>query len=314
MGALSRARAQAAGWLETTPEVSLVCEIAADYVAALRQRRGRIEAWATRSLPSGAIRPGPLTDNLADSAAVQDAVKAVLGAVAAGHRRCILIVPDLLARVVLLDFDRIPERADQAEALLRWRLAKDLPFDVSQSTISHQTQPGKNGNQEVLVAVCQQGLVHQYEERLESLGLDVGWVVLSTLATLGWLGAESERPRLLIKGSPDSMGLSVLHAGSVRFFRSVLATGAWTVDRLFEKSYPALVYFQDKWGESVADALVCGLGAQGAELATRLQREAGCSVRVPDLGAQELPPSTLSGGAADERLVPSLGWIKAEHP
>lgn len=124
-------------WLHAPPELPLVCEVAADYVAAVRQRRGRIEAWATRPLPAGAVQPGPLTHNIAQPDVVRAALEEVLGEVGNAQRRCVLIVPDLMARVVLLQLDQLPQRPQEAEPLLRWRLGKDISFDLDQAVLSY---------------------------------------------------------------------------------------------------------------------------------------------------------------------------------
>lgn len=299
-----------ARWLSGSAEVPLVCEIAADYVAAVRHRHGRVEAWATRALPAGAVRPAPLADNIADRGAVQQALESVVGAVAHGGRRCALLVPDLLARVALLEFDHLPARRPEAEALLRWRLGKDLPFDVAQAALSYHAQPGPNGGQEALVAACLRNLLRPYEECVEALGLQPGFVTLSTLAALG--GVESaDSPRLLVKRDLGSLALAVAHGSAVRLFRCVpLASDAPLSDEaLFDKVYSALVYFQDQWGQPLSE-VVLAVGSEGGALGQRLEREQGCRVSEYELGAADLPPSPASGAAPDNRLGPAVGWAR----
>lgn len=300
------------GWLNAPAEVALVCEVAADYVAALRHRRGRVEAWATRPLPEGAVRPAPLTDNIADRAAVTVALEQVVGAVADGERRSTLLLPDLVARAAVLEFDRLPERPEEAEALLRWRLSKDLPFDVTQAALSFEVRPGHATGQEALVVVCLRNLLRQYEECVEGLGLQPGWVTLSTLAAVGALEGSGTAPRLMVKRDHSSLGLAVVHGGAVRLFRCVPAPASALLDEeaLFDKVYPALVYFQDQWGEPVREAVLAGDGLARSELGLRLQRELGCAVSQLDPAAFDLPPAPASGAPPDQRLAPGLGWVR----
>ena len=299
------------GWLSASAEVPLVCEIAADYVAAVRHHHGRVEAWAMRSLPPEAVRPASLADNIADRAALQQALEHVLGTVADGRRRCALLVPDLLARVAMLEFDHLPDRAAEAEALLRWRLGKDLPFDVNEAVLAFQPQAGRAGGRDALVAVGLRNLLRQYEECLEALGLQPGWVTLSTLAALGgW--ETSSAPRLLVKRDHGSVSVVIVEDEAVRLFRSlpVPPGDAFDEEALLEKVYPAAVYFQDHWGRPVSEAVLVSVGENRLPSAHRLQRELGCAVTEFSAGSIELPPSALSGAIADTRLAPCWGWVR----
>lgn len=299
-------------WFRAAPEVPLVCEIAADYVAAVRHRQGRVLAWAVRPLPADAVRPAPLAENITQRPAVQQALEAVVGSVGDGQRRCALLVPDLVARVAVLEFDQLPARPAEADALLRWRLSKDLPFDVGQAVLSYQTQPARAAGQEALVAVCLRSLLGQYEECLEALGFQPGWVTLSTLAALGCVEPSGSAPRLWVKRDYSSLALAIVHGPAVRLFRSVpLPAGSAQLDEnaLFEKIFPAAVYFQDQWGQPVSEVVLAGSGLP-AGLGPRLESELGCVLSEVKLAAFDLPPSPLSGAAPDQRLTPSLGWVR----
>lgn len=309
-GALERLRR----WLDAPPEVRLVCEVAADYVAAARYRQGSVEAWAVRPLPAGVVRPAALTENVANPEALRESLEHVVGAVTDGQRRCVLVIPDLAARVTLLEFDRVPDRPDEAEALIRWRLGRDLPFDPQQAVLSFAVQPGRDSAQEVLVAACLRGLVGQYESALERLGLQPGFVTLSTLAALGCLGARNG-PRLLVKRDLGSLGLALQEGDAVRLFRSLPlphADSARGEEELLEKVYPAVVYYQDQWGKAVDELVLVGSGRTSSALVSRLQQEAGCPVRELKPESFDLPPSPVSGDTADGRLLPCLGWIRGE--
>jgi type IV pilus assembly protein PilM len=309
-GLLQRMRS----WLDAPPEVPLACEIAAEYVAAVRHRHGRIEAWAIRPLPSEAVRPAPLAENIAQADAVREALEQTLGTVADGDRRCALVVPDIVARVTLLEFDQVPENVDEADSLIRWRLSRDLPFEAQQAVLAFARQPGRNGAQEVLVAAALRSVVREYEASLERLGLQVGEVTLATLAALGCLTRRAA-PRLLVKRDRGSLGLAIQDGPAVRLFRSLPlphGAGLRSEEEIAEKAYPAIVYFQDQWQQALEEVVVTGSVKATPSLLTRLQQEAGCAARELAVGDFELPPSPQSGAAADERLLPLLGWAREE--
>jgi type IV pilus assembly protein PilM len=52
----------------------------------------------------------------------------------------IAILPDTSVRVVLLDFETLPAKRDEAEAVVRFRLKKSLPFDPADARISYHAQ------------------------------------------------------------------------------------------------------------------------------------------------------------------------------
>jgi type IV pilus assembly protein PilM len=302
-------------WFEAPVEVDLVCEIAADHVAAARYQNGRIESWALRKLPAGVVRPAPLGDNVADAAAVQEALKEVLEPVANGRRRCVLLVPDLVARIALLELDQLPAGVEEADGLLRWRLKKDLPFDVGQAVLAYRARPGRTTKHEVMVVVCLRSLLRQYESCVEKLGLHAGWVTLSTLSALDCLPSSSSAPRLLVKRDHNSLSLVILHGEAVRLFRSlpVAARGSGPVgSELFEKIYPAAIYFQDQWGQSVAEAALTGLHSGRSKLVEQLRGELGCVAQDMDVAAYGLPPSAVTSAGADYRLLPAVGWALGE--
>lgn len=307
----------ALGWLQSGAEIRLVCEIAADYVAAARYQHGGVQAWATQPLPAGVVRPAPLAENLTDLPAVQQALQQVIGAVADGQHRCVLLVPDLLARVALLEFDHWPARPEEADGLLRWRLKKDLPFDIAQAVLSYQAQPGRAQAHEVLAVVCLRSLLRQYESCAEALALHPGWVTLSTLGALGCVSSAEGTARLLVKRDQSSLSLAILHGENVRLFRSLplaLPGGALGEGALFEKIYPAIVYFQDQWGKAVGEVLLAGFDPVPSGLASQFEKEADCRVGAIDLGAHSLPPSASAGARPDHRLLPCLGWVRGEAP
>lgn len=300
-------------WWSAAGDGGLVCEIAPDYVAALRCAGRRIEAWSVEALPEGAVQPGPLSDNIPNQKVIEDVLRKVVAAVGDGHGRCALLVPDLLARVALLEFDILPDRPEEVEALVRWRLSRDLPFDLRQAVVSFEKYPARGAAYEVIAVVAVRGLIRQYEECVERLGLKPGWVTLSTLAAADCLGSRSS-PCLLVKRDGASLGLAIVHEGAVRFFRSLPLPASEriaSVEPLFEKIYPALVYFQDQWGQPVSEGVWAGAAGEGTALAEMLERETGCKLATLSLTEYHLPWRGTEP-PNDRRLLPSLGWARRE--
>lgn len=302
-------------WLRAGAQPYLVCEIAADGVAAVRASRSgqAIEVWSAASLPENIVRPGPLAENIHDTSTLEQVLASVLSDVAASRKRVAVILPDLVARVWLFTLESLPQRPREVVALLRWRLRKEAMFDLEQAVLDYQVYPAEAGKH-VLVAAAMRNVLRQYEERFEALGFEPSWVTLSTLATLGWFESTEPASRLLIRRDPGSLGLAIVRNNAVHFFRNVPVTPAdGSATALFEHIYPSLVYFQDHWGEPVTQALLVGIGGEQAALAALLYREAGClasELKVDSwLGnLPSAPPPT----DRDRCLAAPLGYLRAE--
>ena len=65
------------------------------------------------------------------------AVTSALGAVTGKSKDVIVILPDIAVRVMLLDFEALPEKPSEIEPVIRFRLKKSLPFDVDQTALSY---------------------------------------------------------------------------------------------------------------------------------------------------------------------------------
>ena len=60
-------------------------------------------------------------------------------------RDVIAVLPDAAVRVVLLDFETLPPKREEAEGVVRFRLKKSLPFDVDKAKVSYHVQPSNAG-------------------------------------------------------------------------------------------------------------------------------------------------------------------------
>src|ERR1700758_4477002 len=123
----------------------LACEIAADRVLAGRAAdRGRmVEMSAARELAPGTVVPDLTESNLRDGSALRQAIQSAMGSVGAKSRDLIAILPDTAVRAGGLDFETLPAKPEEAEAVVRFRLKKSLPFDLDEARISYHSQTGK---------------------------------------------------------------------------------------------------------------------------------------------------------------------------
>ena len=254
----------APAWLASPPADAAI-EIAetAVTVAALGSH-GRdtvAERYAVEPLPPGALVPSLTTDNVVNRDAVTRALAAALAQVAIKPRRVALVVPDPIARVSLLRFDRVPPRRDDLEQLIRWQMKKAVPFAVEQACLTFSPASRANGGGEYLVALARRDAIREYERLIEGIGAHAGLVDLSTLSVLNLYLAGTAAPEgdwLLVHMRPSYTSIAVVRGADVIFFRT---RGHDEEDSLTDLVHQTTMYYQDRLeGTGFAHVFVGGTG------------------------------------------------------
>ena len=308
-------------WLGEPSHPHLVCEVSSAGVAAARlagHGRRALESHAFEPVPPGAVAPSPVELNLADSAAVGSALDRVLARVA-GHAHSVefaLIIPDVVVRVFLLQFDAFPKSAAEAVPLLRFRLRKSVPFETEDSSVSYSIQPAgppsaPAGSIHVLAAIARQKIIRQYEELLEARQKRVATVLSSTLAALPLV--DDARPSLLARLAGNTLTTAIVRSGALAVYRcTALQAPPETLlpQNLLDEIYPSIAYYQDTWGAPVAEVRLAGFGARTEEFRGLLENE--LQFRVTPVIASAAMEGRLAGEEriqVDRVMEAAVGWM-----
>src|SRR5581483_9515246 len=237
----------------------LACEICADRIIAARVSESGefVEVHTSRSLPAGVLAPSLTGKNINNPDVLSAVLADAMGPLSGRLRDVVAVLPDPAVRVVLLDFDALPDSQEEALGILRFRLRKSLPFDVEKSVISYHAYPSHDGLK-VVAAVALASVIEEYESVFARAGYVPGVVTPSSLASLGVVDAS--RPTLVIKTSDGMTTLAILDAQALRLFRNLdhAVSGAMDPGRLVEEIHPSMVFFQDNFGSEVERVLVGG--------------------------------------------------------
>jgi type IV pilus assembly protein PilM len=285
-------------------------------VAARLGKRRAIESHAFEALPAGAVVPSPVELNVADPAAVGTALDRVLARVNGHGHEFALIIPDEVVRVFLLQFESFPRRVAEAVPLLRFRLRKSVPFDTEESSLAYSIQPAgppaaPAGAVHVLAAIARLKIIRQYEELLEARQKRVAVALSSTLAALPLV--DDSRASLLARLSGNTLTTVIVRSGALAMYRCTPVPGAadtLAAQSLLEEVYPAIAYFQDTWGEAIAEVRLAGFGARAEEFRASLEAEAHC--RVSPVVASAALQGRLIGeerAQVDGRMEAVVGWM-----
>jgi len=286
------------------PRLRTAVEIAGDRVVAARANASGniIEAVSVRTLPAGVVTPNLSAENVHDIQTVSNAVRDALDAVGARQREVSLIMPDASSRIALLDFDTLPERRQDAEGIVRFRLKKSLPFDVDRAAVSYETQ-SNNGKIRVVAAVAQQSVLNEYESVVREAGRTPGMVLPAVVAALGTV--DTSRPRLVLNVEPGTTTLVIVDQDELLLYRNLEYAGAPRAEQLADDVYPSVVFFEDTYGMKIDRILVGGIPLE--TVASALEEASG--VRVQELvGASVFGPAADSG-AQRERLAGVVGAL-----
>jgi len=259
-----------------------------------------LEAVSTESLPAGTIAPGLQHVNVASREALLTALRGALAPVAGHSRDITLVIPDASTRILLLDFDTLPEKAQDADSVVRFRLKKSLPFDVDTSSVSFDRYAADNGVR-VVAAVTPKTVLEEYESAVRDAGYNPGAVLPSMIAALGVV--DGARPTMVIKVESGSTTFAILDQNQLLLYRSLeYGSGAVTGESLVDDVNTSLVYFEDRYGISVDRVLVTGVqSADGLQAAFsssgNLRVEELLSSSIAGAGAGNVSRAALAGVA-----------------
>jgi type IV pilus assembly protein PilM len=285
----------------------LACEISADRVLAGRiaDSGSLIESCAARELAPGSVVPDLTENNLLQPERVREAIREAVGSVGGHSKDVIGVLPDAAVRVALLDFDTLPEKREEAEGVVRFRLKKSLPFDVEKARVSYHAQPSPTGLR-VVAAVALAGVVEEYEAAFRDVGFSPGIVMPSMLAALG--AADGEKPTLVIKVDARTASIAILDQGQLLLFRTLENTRGVTItgEQLAEEVYPSVVFFQDTYHLNIELIYIAGLPEAGGA-APALRAQTGAEVR--ELVAPSQLGTSANGSIPRWRMAGVVGAL-----
>ena len=258
-----------------TPAPTVGVEIAPDAVTAVSiAHRGPlpvVTAWATEPLPAGAVTAALNATNITDRAAVGAALGRAFGRLAAQPRRIALVIPDSVAKVSLVRFDKVPSRADDLAQLVRYQVRKTAPFRIEDAQVSYA--PGAestDGGREFVVTLARRDIVQEYEAVSSAAGAHAGLVDLATfnvinavLAGQGPAGGDW----LLVHVTPAYATLAIMRGGDLIFYRNRAEEAEGS---LADLTHQTAMYYEDRLGGSgFARVLLVGGSAADREAGLR---------------------------------------------
>jgi type IV pilus assembly protein PilM len=132
----------------------------------------RLERVSQRSFPTDVLRFSLREKNILDTALFAETVREAHNILLCRAGRVFLTLPDTVGRVLLLDVEERFKSRSEALDILRWKLKKKIPFDISEAHLDYQLLATRdNGGTVVLIVLVARSVIEQYEEALNSVGI-----------------------------------------------------------------------------------------------------------------------------------------------
>jgi type IV pilus assembly protein PilM len=314
-----------ASWLAPpTPAVGV--EIGTSRVTVVRLAPGgppaTIAGFAVEPLPEGAVTPALNARNIGDAAAVGDAIGRALDKAGARGRHAALVVPDTVAKVSLLRFEKVPSRPGDLLELIRWQVRKSVPFHVEDASLTYFPGAEIDGTREFVVALARRDVIEEYEGVCAAAGLQPGIVDIATFNLINAALAAGGTPAgdwLLVNLAPDYFTVAILRGDALMFIRHRDAEGE---GGLADVVHQTAMYYEDRlsgrgFGRVVLAGAGRGLAANGVEAdQVRRQLEQRLDTRVDTIDPR--PAVALTDRIAADRtlldaIAPTVGLLLRER-
>ncbi len=203
---------------------------------------------ARTELPDGAIVPHVNETNIVDQGAVVAALRQVFSQLPRRPSRIAVILPDSVAKVSLVRFEKVPAHAEDLDQLIRWRVKKSAPFRLENTQISY-TRGAKTpeGSQEFVVVLMRRDIVEAYEQACAAVGAHAGLIDLASfnLINVAVAGGASEDNDdwLLVHAAVGYNTLAIVRGKDLIFFRTRPTEGAVS---LVDLVHQTAMYCQDR--------------------------------------------------------------------
>jgi len=315
--------ARRTAWLASPPPTVAV-EISSRRVSAVgiaNQGAGlAVAGHGTATLPAGAVEPQLNGPNVHDPAALVAAIRTALEGISPRPKRVALVLPDTVAKVSLIRFDKVPERAQDLEQLIRWQVRKAAPFHLEDAQLAWVPGvPLDGGGREYIVTVARRDVVGAYERACDAAGVYAGLVDLASFNLLNTVLATSPASPadwLLVHVGDDYATLGVVRGSDLVFFRNRSEAG---VDELTELVHQTAMYHEDRLGGGgFSRVVIAGAALRGADQAELMRRrlEDRLQAKIEPVDFRQTVPirdRIAAGPDLLDSLAPGLGILLRER-
>jgi Tfp pilus assembly PilM family ATPase len=265
----------------------------------------------TVDVPDGVVSEAYASPNVIDRSRLSAVLREGLDGVPSGIRQAGLSLSDGAFRVQTIEFDELPDKAEDRQRLVGWRLEKGAAFDISDTVLRYQVLGRQDKGFTVLSCVAKQAVIAQYESLFIERGLEPWAVGPSSFYAFNFYSsylAKNSAVSALTHLSRESFSTIIMEPGGVRFYRykDVKRGSAEDIrDKLMREIEDSLHFYahMDRSQQSeVRDLYLTGESDVSADLAETLRAVTSLNVEVLSPGVV-----ALSEGKVGPEMNAALG-------
>lgn len=279
-----------------TPKFALDLEPGFVAAARLNPSKRHVQSVGVRELPAGVMTPSANKANISDGEAIRRVIAEVCERVGSAGGRLGLLIPDVAARVALLQFETLPEARHEAEALVLWKMGEYLPYAPEEARLAFQVLANAKDSVEILSVAVRGAVLAEYEGVLSGINGGPALLVLPASIALLPLLPEGDKGQLLLHLCPGALTAVVVESNRVRYWRtrSLEGSAAGNLEEVAREATRVLATCQDNLSVQIENVWFCSRPPADPEVGAALAKALGRELR--SLEANLLPPGGLPSG------------------
>ena len=229
-------------------------------------------------LPADTFTPSVVTPELANETAIAEVLRR-LKLEAGRINKVSILLPDGWFRMNIFELQSLPDRADEADAMIRWSLRRTMPIEPSTLRISYEVLSRTGGHPHVLVISALEKTLKTIERLFDAAGIEV--VLIEPIGLNIWNAVAvreqaTTRDRIFFYIREGDFTTAVFRGGQPLFIRSRNLNSQRTLQQEIRLSAS---YLRDTLRtESIEQCYVSGNAVDGA-LLSEIGEQFGAPVR-----------------------------------